>query len=171
MKNLVQILEAKGYDNSEISDIIQANDDNLDMKVREEFGVQDEALHLWEAYYKGDANEDNLLKAAVDNGFDDIEDLLSAMDNRLLELCKDLKYANPEAYLRAEFNGRDFRKCYDDNEIDLVEFCENSEAGTCISIENVTYYKVRVDFDEVENNLDQEYLTIYFNEEGELEIL
>lgn len=83
-----RILENKGYDNFECSEILQSNDDNLDMRVREKYELGSEALHLWAEYEIGDADEEVVLIAAKKNGFEDIDDLLTAMDNDLLELAE-----------------------------------------------------------------------------------
>jgi len=91
METASQILERKGYDNSEQDEIVCSgykNNDSLDIKVREEFCV-DEPIHLLEAYYLGDAGEDVLNEIAKKRGFDDYKDLLNAMDYRLLELAKE----------------------------------------------------------------------------------
>lgn len=88
--NAQQILESKGYDNSEINDLINygtsVSPDGLDMKVREEFGLDSEPLHLWESYYRGDANETVLEQKAAEYNTD-IDGLLRLMDIRLNELC------------------------------------------------------------------------------------
>lgn len=83
-----QILESKGYDNSECADILQADDANLDMQVREKYGLGNEPLHLWESYYRGDASKKALKKAAKKHGLESIDDLLSAMDSDLIELAE-----------------------------------------------------------------------------------
>ena len=83
------ILERKGYDNFECMDILQANDDNLDMQVREKYGVDCEPLHLEAEYYIGDADEDNMLNAAKKHGFEDVDELLAQMDSDLLDLARE----------------------------------------------------------------------------------
>lgn len=82
------ILERKGYDNFECMGILQANEDNLDMKVREKYGVDTEPLHLEADYCIGDADEDNVLEAAQKHGFDGVDGLLMQMDSDLLELAE-----------------------------------------------------------------------------------
>lgn len=89
MTTAQSILVEKGYDNFECMDIIQANEDNLDMKVREKYGVDTEPLHLEAEYYIGDADEDNLLKSAKEHGFEEIDELLAQMDSDLLELARE----------------------------------------------------------------------------------
>lgn len=101
MKTAQQVLAAKGFDNDQIADILYHNQ-ALDMKVREEFGVQDEPLHLWEYYYTGDADREVLAKIAKEKGFfieskietidgdGDVDGMLIAMDNRLIELCEEI---------------------------------------------------------------------------------
>lgn len=94
METASQILEKKGYDNSEQDEIVCSgykNNDSLDVMVRKEFGV-DEPIHILEAYYLGDADENVLTEIAEKKGFDDYKDLLNAMDHRLLELA----YEYPE---------------------------------------------------------------------------
>ena len=84
-----KILEKKGYDLEECTDILQADRDiNLDMKVREKYGLDDEPLHLWESYYIGDADKKAVKKAAKKHGFDSIDGLLMQMDSDLLELAE-----------------------------------------------------------------------------------
>lgn len=89
MNTAQSILTSKGYDNFECMDIIQANQDNLDMKVREKYGLGTEPLHLWEAYYIGDADEDVVLEAAKKHGFDDEDELFAQMDRDLLDLANE----------------------------------------------------------------------------------
>lgn len=83
-----QILERKGYDNSDCIDIISANENSLDEQVRTKYGLDGEPLHLWESYYRGDASKKALKKAAKKHGFDSVDGLLSAMDSALLELAE-----------------------------------------------------------------------------------
>lgn len=90
MKTASQILEKKGYGLDEINDIICANHNSLDEVTRDKFGVM-EPIHLWEAYYLGDANEDSLLEVAKDHGFDDIKSLLKEMDMHLISLAEAYK--------------------------------------------------------------------------------
>ena len=93
MKTTQQILEKKGYDNNEINDLINygttVSPDGLDMQVREEFGLGGEPLHLWEAYYIGDANE-SVLEAKAKEFNTDVKGLLHLMDIRLNALCEDI---------------------------------------------------------------------------------
>lgn len=100
MKTAQQILESKGYDLNEINDIInfqtKFSEEGLDMQVRAEFGLSDQPLHLWEAYYIGDADELILKNKAIELGYiagsededneGNISEMLTAMDNRLIEL-------------------------------------------------------------------------------------
>lgn len=79
-----QILEKKGYDNAEQNDIVSYK---LDGQTREHFSVF-EPVHLWEAYYKGDADLEKLSEIAVQNGFETAEDLLSAMTYHLNNLAE-----------------------------------------------------------------------------------
>lgn len=94
MKNANQILSSKGYDHDEQNDIINYkttySEEGLDMKVREEFKVGDQALHLFEAYYVGDADENELNEIAIQNGHNGAEELLNAMTIRLNELCEEI---------------------------------------------------------------------------------
>ena len=87
MKNAEAILKEKGYDNFEITDILQANKHNLDMQIREKYGLENQALHLWESYYIGDADEQIVLSKAIEHGFKDIDELLNQMDADLEELA------------------------------------------------------------------------------------
>lgn len=66
----------------------------MDAKVRAEFKVNEHPLHLWERYYIGDADENILLKIAKYQGFNDISELFSAMDRKLIELCEELANCN-----------------------------------------------------------------------------
>jgi len=88
MKTVEQILTSKGYDNSEIDSLI--NWDGLDTKVREEFNVS-EPIHLWEAYYIGDGDENILNDIAKSRGLEDYSELLKEMDYRLLELAEQIE--------------------------------------------------------------------------------
>lgn len=90
MKTAQEVLSAKGYDHSEIDDLISYGI-GLDMDVRTEFGLDNEPVHLWEAYYKGDANEEVLAEKAKEFGCDSIDSLLHLMDIRLIELCEEVE--------------------------------------------------------------------------------
>lgn len=81
-----RILTAKGYDNEQIQSIVYEHP-NFDEKVRSEFSIN-EPIHLWEAYYIGDANEDILSEIALSKGFDNYTELLKEMDYMLLELAE-----------------------------------------------------------------------------------
>lgn len=92
METVSQILEAKGYEGDEIDSIINwanRNKESLDMQTRIEFGVSDHPIHLWEAYYSGDADEEELQKIAEEKGFEDYHELLKAMDRHLLTLAEE----------------------------------------------------------------------------------
>ncbi len=82
-----QILESKGYDNEDCIEIIAADDNSLDIQVRKYYKVEGEPLHLWEAYYIGDANEEEIEKIAKKHNCDTIEGLFSEMDDMLLNLA------------------------------------------------------------------------------------
>lgn len=111
MKNAQQVLEAKGFDNDQILDIIyfktKYSEEGFDMQVRKEFGLENEPLHLWEGYYRGDADEKVLKVQAIKLGYTwgeedgdnyaDVESMLSAMDDRLVGLCEEIeKYSHDE---------------------------------------------------------------------------
>jgi hypothetical protein len=89
MKTAQQILESKGYDNSQIEDVLYHNQ-ALDMKVRAEFGVEYQPLHLWEAYYLGDADEEEIERIALKRGHDSAKGMLLSMDIRLNELAEEM---------------------------------------------------------------------------------
>jgi hypothetical protein len=85
MKTAEQILEAKGYDHNEANEIIN---EELDLKVRELYNVEDHPVHLWESYAIGDASEEALLKDAESNTtpikkYDDVETLFNDMTDDL----------------------------------------------------------------------------------------
>lgn len=61
---------------------------NADLKVREEFEC-DEPIHLFDAYYIGDASEDALNEVAKKNGCEDYKGLLIKMDGRYSEILED----------------------------------------------------------------------------------
>ena len=86
-----QILESKGYDSSEIMDIliIGGSEDSFDVKTRKEFGLENESIHLFEDYMIGDSDEETLNEIAKANGFDDCGDLLNAADRHLINLCEE----------------------------------------------------------------------------------
>jgi hypothetical protein len=91
MKNASQILEAKGYEGHEVDSIINwANGDNesLDIQTRIEFGIQDEPVHLWEAYYVGDSDEKTLNEIAKSKGYYDHDELLDAATRHLNSLAE-----------------------------------------------------------------------------------
>ena len=91
MKTATQILEAKGYEGDEIDSILNwANGDkeSLDVQTRIEFGIQDEPVHLWEAYHVGDSDEDTLDEIAKSKGFDDHNELLDAATRHLNSLAE-----------------------------------------------------------------------------------
>lgn len=95
MKNANQILSEKGYDYEEQNDIINFKtvyaDNGLDMTVRTEFGLEEQPLHLWEAYYVGDADEKVLEATAAKFNYQDVNQLLHAMTCRLNELCEEVE--------------------------------------------------------------------------------
>lgn len=94
MLNAQQILEKKGFDLTQIADIIhfktEHSEEGLDMQVRTEFKVEDHPLHLWESYYIGDADEEEIELIAKEQGYDSIKTLFRAMDARLIELCENI---------------------------------------------------------------------------------
>lgn len=81
------ILAAKGYDPAQQNDIVCANSDCLDVQTREYFNVN-EPIHLYECYYIGDANEDDLNELAQTKGYADYTELLAAMDRHLTALAE-----------------------------------------------------------------------------------
>lgn len=117
MKTAQQVLEAKGFDNDQINDIInfktKYSEEGFDMEVRKEFGLENEPLHLWEAYFQGDADYQVLSARAKERGYildnsnenvitnidgdGDVGALLVSMDHRLIELCENIeKYSHDE---------------------------------------------------------------------------
>lgn len=62
----------------------------IDIQVRQEFGLEEEALHLWERYYEGDANPAALQRAVEKKGLQDVDDLLEAMTSRYVEIAEAL---------------------------------------------------------------------------------
>lgn len=92
MKTASQILETKGYEGDEIDSILSwanGDEESLDMQTRIEFGIQDEPVHLWEAYSVGDSDEETLDKIAKIKGFEDHNELLNAATRHLNSLAED----------------------------------------------------------------------------------
>lgn len=87
MKTLEQILTEKGYGNEEIQEIVYEYP-NFDEQVRTQYGI-DEPIHLYESYYLGDADEEELNKTALFYGLDSYIELLAAMDGALIDLAYD----------------------------------------------------------------------------------
>lgn len=86
--NASQILERKGYSSDQINDILSADFNiSLDMKVRGEFGLEGQPLHLLDGYYIGDADENVVTEIAALGGYSDYRELFAAMDRRLLQLA------------------------------------------------------------------------------------
>lgn len=83
------ILERKGYNNTECIGILQSNSDNLDMKIRQKYGLENQALHLWESYYIGDADIEKVEAIAIEKGFENSDSLLLRMDRELIDLAND----------------------------------------------------------------------------------
>ena len=91
MKTASQILLQKGYDHSEVENIIcypNGQRESLDMQTRIEFGIQDEPVHLWEAYYVGDSDEEKLNEIAKSKGYEDHNELLDAATKYLNSLAE-----------------------------------------------------------------------------------
>ena len=87
--NVEQILKNKGYENDEIQGIIHADDNSLDSKTRKHFGLEEEALHLWEdGYVLGDADEDNINEVALKRNYEDAGEFFRMMDNHLSNLAQ-----------------------------------------------------------------------------------
>jgi hypothetical protein len=84
MKTASQILADKGYENDQINDIVN----NLDIQVRQEFKAESLPVHLWDAYYKGDASELALNEVTKENGYANWNQLLVRMTSRLSELAE-----------------------------------------------------------------------------------
>lgn len=89
METAQRILERKGYQFDEIDQIVSSNDDSLDWKTREKFGCAYQPVHLWESYYIGDADEDELTSIAKEQGYSEYQELLIAMDRYLLNLAEE----------------------------------------------------------------------------------
>ena len=83
------ILEKKGYYNNEANEIIFHPPNSLDEKVREKFGLEDQHIHLLQAYYIGDADKSELNVIATAQGFPYYDALLSACDDYLVELANE----------------------------------------------------------------------------------
>jgi hypothetical protein len=94
-----QILACKGYALNEIEAIV-AHPGGLDEKCRAEHGVSGLPLHLWEGYYRGDADEASLQAAAAASGHESPEVLLAQMGKALLALCEE--YPEKRVPLTAE---------------------------------------------------------------------
>jgi len=131
MENIESVLEEKGYGNIEIMEIISANEKSLDVQTREYFGLQDQPLHLLEAYYIGDADEDILEAKAKEFDFEDIHDLLKNMGYFLFSLAekyetkkqKELYSMFPfnNIYFQNESNFKMDERWYQENESDWYE--------------------------------------------------
>jgi len=79
------ILEQKGIESHEASAIIF---NKLDILVREEFGVSECPIHLWDVYCLGDAGEDEVLEAASTGAdiIDQYNDTYALFDDMTVEL-------------------------------------------------------------------------------------
>lgn len=97
METATQILEAKGYEGDEVDSILTwgtSEVESLDLQTRIEFGIYEHPVHLWEAYYVGDADEKELFKIAKEKGFEDVEDLLEATTHHLNSLAENYPAKN-----------------------------------------------------------------------------
>ena len=88
MRTASQVLEAKGYDPAQINDIVYANNNALDIQVREVFNIN-EPIHLWECYNVGDADIEVLNNIAIQKGYKSYKALLREMNWCLIELAED----------------------------------------------------------------------------------
>lgn len=91
MKTASQILEEKGYEGDEIDSILNwasRDQESLDLQTRKHFGIESEPVHIWDRYYLGDADEENLQKIAKGKGYESYQDLLNAADIHLLSLAE-----------------------------------------------------------------------------------
>ena len=78
-----KILNKKGYTSV---DIIQEIITEVDQKTREFFDVENYPVHLWEKYYIGDADENELTQLAVSRNLESYQELLEEMDIYLEDL-------------------------------------------------------------------------------------
>lgn len=91
METASQILEAKGYELDEVDSILNwgnGDKESLDLQTRIEFGIQNEPVHLWQAYCVGDSDEDTLDEIAKSKGYDDHNELLDAATRHLNSLAE-----------------------------------------------------------------------------------
>lgn len=91
MKTASKILEEKGYEADEVDSILTwptKDPDSLDMQTRKEFGFESQPVHLWEAYYIGEADKEIMNKIAKDRGFDHYKELLKAATNHINSLAE-----------------------------------------------------------------------------------
>lgn len=91
MTNASNILEAKGYSKDEVDSILSwggEGEESLDIQTRNEFGFEDEPVHLWASYEIGDGDEVALNEIAKEKGFDDYKELFYAATKHLNSLAE-----------------------------------------------------------------------------------
>lgn len=137
--NAQQILEGKGYEGDTLIGLLSSDENSLDLQVREFFGVE-EPVHLWEDYSIGDANEDVMIELAENKNFANIDCLLGAMDEKLIELAENIPYADNETYWKEEV---DFQSFSNEDFESLEDFMSDADFEVCSEIENETFYKVK----------------------------
>jgi len=98
MKTAESILMEKGFNHQEANEII---DQELDLKVRELYNVQNHPIHLWDKYSIGDANEEDILIDAESNTlpiskYNDIDDLFNDMTEELENLSSEYQYESED---------------------------------------------------------------------------
>lgn len=96
MNTIGKILESKGYDLADISEIVESgyrSHTSLDQQVRDEFAMY-EPIHLWDTYQIGDADETEMDDLAQEKGYNDFREMLKAMDRKLIELAENFPSKN-----------------------------------------------------------------------------
>lgn len=120
--SIERILTAKGYDNEQIQQIVYENP-GFDAQVRCEFGI-DQPIHLWEAYYIGDADAEEMNEIAINKGFDNYIELLAAMDGRLNQLAEEYHANGVELFI-----AQDYDENYHYSTISFIDLNDNCTAA------------------------------------------
>lgn len=109
--------------------------DNADVNVRERFNIT-EPINKFEAYYKGDADEEMLNDIAEENGLNDYEELLSMLDKGFKEEYEVLCEKARMEYLR-----QNWREYYED---EIREYLNENyyETGDVIGADYSLYINI-----------------------------
>lgn len=126
MQTISQILESKGYDRAEQSEIVESGygyNESLDQVVRAEFNMN-EPIYLEEGYCIGEADGGTMNEIAVGKGYKSYEDLLAAMDKRLKQLAEDFPVKSVMDHRRRI--GKKIRSLREEEGLTLDELAEKT---------------------------------------------